>query len=46
MPAPRIAFEEDGPQLPTISAPCGLPFLSKGEAGGSNEPGLGQNERD
>jgi hypothetical protein len=31
MPAPRIAFEEDGPQLSTVNAPCGLPFLSKGE---------------
>ena len=32
MPQPPIAFEDDGPQLPTINAPGGLPFLSGGAA--------------
>lgn len=27
MPAPRIAFEDNKPQLPIVSAPSGLPFL-------------------
>ena len=51
MPAPRIAFEEDGPQLTIVTATQGLPFLSGGGAGGtapSNSPpeGLGSADED
>ena len=46
MPAPRVSEFQERPQLPTINAPCGLPFLSNGAAAGSNEPGLGQEDRD
>lgn len=46
MPAPRLSEFQERPQLPVITAPCGLPFLSSGEAAGSNEPGLGQEKRD
>ena len=35
MPQPPVAFEEDGPQLPTIAAPAGLPFL---QGGASQQP--------
>lgn len=51
MPAPRIAFEPERPQLPIITATQGLPFLSGGGAGGtapSNSPpeGLGSADED
>ena len=44
MPAPRIAFEEDGPQLPTITAPSGLPFLGKTSGAEKGPGGLGTDE--
>lgn len=52
MPAPRIAFEEDGPQLPIVNATQGLPFLSGGGSGGGSAPsnsapeGLGSADED
>ena len=46
MPAPRVSEFQERPQLPVVNAPQGLPFLSAGAPAGSNEPGLGQEDRD
>ena len=44
MPAPRLPEFQERPQLPTITAPSGLPFLGSAPSSEKGPGGLGSDQ--